>query len=106
MSRVSAISARESRVVSGSSSGIRDMVAEARDAVGGSSSKSDQGRDQSGRYHPRAPNRRGSPVAGGEWAMAALPAGAVTLLFTDIEGSTALVRSLGDEAYEALLAIH
>jgi predicted ATPase len=37
--------------------------------------------------------------------MAELPAGTVTLLFTDIEGSTRLLRELGPE-YEAALAEH
>lgn len=37
--------------------------------------------------------------------MAVLPSGTVTLLFTDIEGSTRLVRERG-EAYEQLLAEH
>ncbi|HEY6103698.1 MAG TPA: tetratricopeptide repeat protein [bacterium] len=35
-----------------------------------------------------------------------LPAGTVTFVFTDIEGSTDLVRRLGDEAYAAVLAEH
>jgi predicted ATPase/class 3 adenylate cyclase len=37
--------------------------------------------------------------------MAALPTGVVTFLFTDIEGSTGLVRALGD-GYPAVLARH
>jgi class 3 adenylate cyclase len=37
--------------------------------------------------------------------MAGLPSGTITLLFSDIEGSTALLRRLGP-AYEALLAEH
>ena len=36
---------------------------------------------------------------------APLPAGTVTILFTDIEGSTALLRRLGD-GYDAVLATH
>ncbi|HEV8354550.1 MAG TPA: tetratricopeptide repeat protein [bacterium] len=32
--------------------------------------------------------------------------GTVTFLFTDVEGSTDLVRALGDETYSTLLAIH
>jgi predicted ATPase/class 3 adenylate cyclase len=35
-----------------------------------------------------------------------LPFGSVTLLFTDIEGSTRLLSELGDEAYEEALAEH
>jgi class 3 adenylate cyclase len=37
--------------------------------------------------------------------MAALPSGTVTFVFTDIEGSTALLKQLGDE-YEWLLSEH
>ena len=36
----------------------------------------------------------------------ALPAGTVTFLFTDVEGSTALLHALGEEAYAAALAEH
>jgi class 3 adenylate cyclase len=35
-----------------------------------------------------------------------VPSGTVTLLFTDIEGSTDLLRSLGREAYIEALGIH
>jgi class 3 adenylate cyclase len=35
-----------------------------------------------------------------------LPTGTVTFVFSDIEGSTALMKELGDEAYTQLLAIH
>ncbi len=35
-----------------------------------------------------------------------LPSGTVTLLFTDIEGSTTLLARLGPEAYAAALAVH
>ncbi len=35
-----------------------------------------------------------------------LPSGTVTFLFTDIEGSTTLLKRLGDEAYAELLAMH
>ena len=35
-----------------------------------------------------------------------LPAGVVTLLFTDIEGSTRLIEELGEEAYVRALAEH
>src|SRR5215207_7147278 len=35
-----------------------------------------------------------------------LPAGTVTFLFTDVEGSTKLMRSLGAEAYAEALAEH
>ena len=38
--------------------------------------------------------------------MPTLPSGAVTFVFSDIEGSTALLKRLGDEGYTALLAIH
>ena len=37
--------------------------------------------------------------------MATLPKGTVTLVFTDIEGSTRLLQTLGD-AYEDVLATH
>jgi predicted ATPase/class 3 adenylate cyclase len=36
----------------------------------------------------------------------ALPAGTVTFLFTDVEGSTRLLHALGEEAYAAALAEH
>src|SRR5690348_16254739 len=35
-----------------------------------------------------------------------LPSGTVTFLFTDVEGSTALLHELGDERYAAALAAH
>jgi len=38
--------------------------------------------------------------------MRALPSGTVTFLFTDIEGSTALLNELGAEAYAEVLAEH
>src|SRR5947209_16031468 len=38
--------------------------------------------------------------------MAELPSGTVTLLFTDIEGSTRLLQRLGDRYAEALAAHH
>lgn len=38
--------------------------------------------------------------------MATLPTGTVTFLFTDIEGSTRLLQSLGDAGYAELLASH
>jgi len=38
--------------------------------------------------------------------MRALPSGTVTFLFTDIEGSTALLHELGAEAYAEVLAEH
>jgi predicted ATPase/class 3 adenylate cyclase len=38
--------------------------------------------------------------------MAALPTGTVTFLFTDIEGSTALLQRLGDRRYAEVLAEH
>jgi class 3 adenylate cyclase len=38
--------------------------------------------------------------------MAALPTGTVTFLFTDIEGSTALLQHLGDHRYAEVLAEH
>src|SRR3982074_1660968 len=37
---------------------------------------------------------------------APLPAGTVTLLFTDIEGSTKMVRTLGTDRWETVLEIH
>jgi class 3 adenylate cyclase len=39
-------------------------------------------------------------------AMPQLPQGTVTFLFSDIEGSTALLKRLGDEDYSGLLARH
>src|SRR3712207_7184697 len=38
--------------------------------------------------------------------MPALPTGTVTLLFTDIEGSTRLLQALGGERYAAALTTH
>src|SRR5579859_496053 len=38
--------------------------------------------------------------------MTSLPTGVVTFLFTDIEGSTRLLRSLGRDRYGSLLAEH
>jgi class 3 adenylate cyclase len=38
--------------------------------------------------------------------MAALPAGTVTFLFSDIEGSTRLLQDLGNAAYGQALADH
>ena len=35
-----------------------------------------------------------------------LPSGTVTFLFSDIEGSTALLKQLGDEQYAELLRTH
>jgi predicted ATPase len=35
-----------------------------------------------------------------------LPAGTVTFLFTDVEGSTRLLEEIGDEAYEEALSVH
>src|SRR5512132_3350733 len=35
-----------------------------------------------------------------------LPSGTVTLLFTDVEGSTRLLHALGPDAYAAALAVH
>jgi class 3 adenylate cyclase len=35
-----------------------------------------------------------------------LPAGTVTLLFTDVEGSTRLLHEIGSEAYAEALAHH
>ena len=37
---------------------------------------------------------------------AALPTGTVTFLFTDIEGSTNLLRELGTDSYDAVLVEH
>jgi len=48
---------------------------------------------------PASPISRAGPAR-------SLPAGTLTLLFTDIEGSTALVQRLGAERYGALLAEH
>ena len=38
--------------------------------------------------------------------MKGLPTGTVTFLFTDIEGSTALLQRLGDRRYAEVLAEH
>ena len=40
------------------------------------------------------------------WRVAELPSGTVTFLFTDIEGSTTLLKSLGRDRYEHALADH
>ena len=39
-------------------------------------------------------------------AVAVQPSGTVTLVFTDVEGSTALLDDLGVEAYREVLADH
>ena len=39
-------------------------------------------------------------------ASAALPTGTVTFLFSDIEGSTRLLKTLGRDRYGELLAVH
>src|SRR5919202_5012854 len=49
--------------------------------------------------HTRRPIGRSAP-------MPALPSGTVTLLFTDVEGSTRLLQALGGERYAAVLAEH
>src|SRR5438093_12669405 len=38
--------------------------------------------------------------------MSELPSGTVTFLFTDIEGSTTLLKTLGSDRYHAVLAEH
>src|SRR5689334_15834866 len=38
--------------------------------------------------------------------MATLPSGTVTLLFTDVEGSTRVLRDLGTDGYAKALAAH
>ncbi|MDP9269923.1 MAG: hypothetical protein M3P14_02910 [Chloroflexota bacterium] len=38
--------------------------------------------------------------------MANLPSGTVTFVFTDIEGSTSLLKRLGDDRYGSALATH
>lgn len=38
--------------------------------------------------------------------MAQLPTGTVTFVFSDIEGSTALLKRLGDDGYGTLLSVH
>jgi predicted ATPase/class 3 adenylate cyclase len=48
----------------------------------------------------------GAKREGGEVAVRVLPAGRVTLLFTDIEGSTRLMEELGEEGYVEALAEH
>src|SRR6516162_3686472 len=45
-------------------------------------------------------------VSGGNVRMASLPAGTVTFLFTDIEGSTTLLQRLGDRRYAEVLEEH
>src|SRR5918998_5565115 len=49
--------------------------------------------------HTSRPTGRSAP-------MPALPSGTVTLLFTDIEGSTRLLHALGGERYAGVLAAH
>jgi predicted ATPase/class 3 adenylate cyclase len=66
-------------------------------------------------FYPPAPRQKASGEAAAGWAWSAhaqhfdpmpeLPRGTVTLLFTDIEGSTRLLNELGD-AYAATLAEH
>ena len=51
---------------------------------------------------PRPPNEGDSYV----WGMTDLPAGTVTFLFTDIEGSTSLLQDLGQEAFTHQLTDH
>lgn len=47
------------------------------------------------------------PAAGADdGSMVAQPSGTVTLVFTDVEGSTRLLRELGRERYQAALAEH
>ena len=65
-----------------------------------------------GGYSPRAsfPRRAEAPRGGAPWqasrcAMTELPSGTVTFFFTDIEGSTTLLRRLRDR-YSAVLADH
>jgi class 3 adenylate cyclase len=41
-----------------------------------------------------------------DWDMAGMPSGTVTLLFTDIEGSTRLLEELGPDAYGVALEEH
>lgn len=41
-----------------------------------------------------------------KWAMAELPDGTVTFFFTDIEGSTRMVREVGDDLWAGLLETH
>ncbi|MGH2429639.1 MAG: hypothetical protein ACRDGV_12325 [Candidatus Limnocylindria bacterium] len=38
--------------------------------------------------------------------MVNLPSGTVTFVFTDIEGSTGLLKQVGDAEYGTLLAVH
>ena len=45
-------------------------------------------------------------LAGDHASVAVQPSGTVTLVFTDVEGSTALLDSLGAEAYKGALADH
>ena len=51
-------------------------------------------------------SRAVSSYAGGWLKARELPSGTVTLLFTDIEGSTRLLQELGREAYVAALTTH
>ena len=55
---------------------------------------------------PRARRLRRRPSAPCRPSMPELPAGTVTFLFTDVEGSTRLLHDLGDERYAQALAEH
>jgi class 3 adenylate cyclase/DNA-binding CsgD family transcriptional regulator len=63
-------------------------------------------------YHPAGRHGRigvvipNQGISSGGGATAALPTGTVTFLFSDIEGSTALLRELGRNRYGDLLARH
>ena len=49
---------------------------------------------------------RGGPVSTGDATHRQLPAGTLTFLFTDIEGSTRLVQELGEARFHAVLEDH
>src|SRR4051794_9452067 len=54
----------------------------------------------------RAPSRRVHPCGHSRAMRTDLPRGAVTLVFTDIEGSTRLLHELGPDGYAGALAAH
>jgi class 3 adenylate cyclase len=61
-------------------------------------------------YERQSHSAADAPRLVGEWQnrqdMPNLPSGTVTFLFSDIEGSTSLLKALGDEEYAELLRTH
>src|SRR5207237_9788294 len=63
-------------------------------------------RDLATRLQSRFHHLAGCCARGIVEGVARLPSGTVTLLFTDIEGSTRLLMALGEERYASVLAEH